>query len=198
MENKEHPQLTADLEGNYLIEEKGADEKAIGLFYAPTGGSVHKVAKRIKQKIKNRKVDMRYLQDVKAEQFLHYKYIIIVSSTLGQDAWQNKGKDEWAAFMPEIRKLSLNGHLIALVGLGNYVLYPGNFADGLRSLANTFKERGATLIGATPADDYSFTSSQAVKDNMFVGLPIDEDNEADKTDARIEKWLSMILPEMEG
>lgn len=38
MENKEQPQLTADLEGNYLIDKESVGERAIGLFYAPSGG----------------------------------------------------------------------------------------------------------------------------------------------------------------
>ena len=198
MENNEHPQLTADLEGNYLIDTESAGEKAIGLFYAPSGGSVHKVAKRIKQKIKGRKVDMLHIRDVKPEDFLNYRNIILVSSTVGKDAWNNNGTDEWAAFMPGLQKLHLDGRRIALVGLGNCVMYPNNFADGLRDLANLMKEKGGLLTGQTEADDYTFSMSRAIQDNLFVGLPLDEDNEADKTEARLDKWLSLVLPEMEG
>ncbi len=197
MKKNERPQLTADLEGNYLIDKVSAGEKAIGLFYAPSGGSVHKVAKRIKQKIKNWKVDMLYIRDVKPEDFLNYRNLILVSSTSGKDAWNNKETDEWATFMPGLQKLHLDGRRVALVGLGNCALYPNNFADGLRNLAELVEEKGGILIGKTEPDDYTFTLSQALQDNLFVGLPLDEDNEADKTDARIEKWLSLVLPEME-
>ena len=131
MENKEQPQLTADLEGNYLIDKKSVGERAIGLFYAPSGGSVHKVAKRIKQKVKGRKIDMLYIRNIRPQQFLNYRNIILVSSTLGKDAWNNNETDEWAAFLPELRKLDLDGRRVALVGLGNHVLYPNNFVDGL-------------------------------------------------------------------
>ncbi|MCM1030951.1 MAG: flavodoxin domain-containing protein [Oscillibacter sp.] len=197
MEKNERPQLTADLEGNYLIDKVSAGEKAIGLFYAPSGGSVHKVAKRIKQKIKDRKVDMLYIRDVKPEDFLNYRNLILVSSTSGKDAWNNKETDEWATFMPGLQKLHLDGRRVALVGLGNCALYPNNFADGLRNLAELVEEKGGILIGKTEPDDYTFTLSRALQDNLFVGLPLDEDNEADKTDARIEKWLSLVLSEME-
>ena len=71
MENKEQPQLTADLEGNYLIDKESVGERAIGLFYAPSGGSVHKVAKRIKQKVKGRKIDMLYIRNIRPQQFLN-------------------------------------------------------------------------------------------------------------------------------
>ena len=152
MENNERPQLTADLEGNYLIDKESAGEKAIGLFYAPSGGSVHKVAKRIKQKIKDRKVDMLYIRDVKPEDFLNYRNIILVSSTSGKDAWNN----------------------------------------------DLIEEKGGILIGKTETDGYTYTLSRSIQDNLFMGLPLDEDNEANQTDARIEKWLSLVLPEMES
>lgn len=198
MENKEHPQLTADLEGTYLIDKESAAEKAIGLFYAPSGGSVHKVAKRIKQKIKDHKVDMLYIRDIKPEQFLNYRNIILVSSTLGKDAWNNDETDEWAAFMPDMQKLELDGRKVALVGLGNHVLYPNNFVDGLGDLADLIEKRNGILIGKTETDNYTFNMSRAIRDGVFTGLPLDEDNESDKTDARIEKWLTFVLPEMEG
>ena len=198
MENNERPQLTADLEGNYLIDKESDGEKAIGLFYAPSGGSVHKVAKRIKQKIKDRKVDMLYIRDVKPEDFLNYRNIILVSSTSGKDAWNNDETDEWAAFMPGLQKLRLDGRRIALVGLGNSVLYPNNFVDGLSNFADLIEEKGGILIGKTETDGYTYTLSRSIQDNLFMGLPLDEDNEANQTDARIEKWLSLVLPEMES
>ena len=36
-------QLKADMEGNYLIDKEYKPEKQVGIFYAPSGGSVHKV-----------------------------------------------------------------------------------------------------------------------------------------------------------
>ena len=45
-QKEEKPQLTADLEGNYLLDKKSRDLKGIGLFYDPSGGNVNKVAQR--------------------------------------------------------------------------------------------------------------------------------------------------------
>ena len=44
-------QLKADLEGNYLIDKDHKATKRLGIFYAPSGGSVHKVARLIKHRI---------------------------------------------------------------------------------------------------------------------------------------------------
>ena len=35
-----------------------------------------------------------------------------------------------------------------------------------------------------------------LRDGKFIGLPLDEDYEADKTDVRIEEWLERIVPEL--
>lgn len=203
MENarrEEQARLTADLEGNYLLDKKSRDLKAIGLFFAPTGGNVHKAAKRIKQKITERevKVDMFYIGEITPEKMLDYQNLIWVSSTLGKDAWNNDEKDEWAAFLPGLQKIGLDGRQVALVGLGDRVRYPNNFVDGLSDLAGLVVEKGGILIGKTESDSYNFNMSRAVEDDLFVGLPLDEDNEPEKTESRIAKWLSLILPEMTG
>jgi flavodoxin I len=35
-----------------------------------------------------------------------------------------------------------------------------------------------------------------VKGGKFVGLPLDEDNEDDKTESRIDAWLTQLKSEM--
>lgn len=195
-QKQERPQLTADLEGNYLIDRQSKDLKAIGLFYAPAGGSAHKVAKRIKQKITGHKVEMFYLKDITPEKLLDYHNIIFVCSSLGRNTWRDNVEDEWAAFIPAFRKISLDGRQVALVGLGDHMTYPNNFADGMGDIADIVEELGGVLIGKTTADGYVFNASRAFRDDLFVGLPLDEDYESDKTNARIEKWLTLVLPEM--
>ena len=41
-----------------------------------------------------------------------------------------------------------------------------------------------------------FNDSRALKEGRFIGLPLDEDYESDKTEGRIEQWLEKIRPEM--
>ena len=48
-EQKVNLQLKADMAGHYLINKECEASKQIGIFYAPSGGSVHKVARMIKQ-----------------------------------------------------------------------------------------------------------------------------------------------------
>ena len=37
---------------------------------------------------------------------------------------------------------------------------------------------------------------EAVIDGKFVGLPLDDINEDDKTDVRIEAWIAAIMPSL--
>lgn len=202
MENTEKKQndtlrLTADLEGNYLLGENSQDLKAIGVFYAPAGGSVHKIAKRVKHKIAGHKVEMFCVTDISPEKLLDYRTIIMVCSSLGRNTWEREQKDKWSLFLPGLRKVHLNGRKVALIGLGDHVTYPNNFADGMGDLADIVMEIGGVLIGKTLTVDYVFNDSRAIRDGVFVGLPLDEDFESEKTDARIDRWYEMISPELE-
>lgn len=198
-QKEENPRLKSGLESNYLLDHKSRDLQAVGLFYAPTGGSVHKVAKRLKQRLGEHevKVDMWYIGDITPDKLSDYHNLIFVSSTLGRDTWENDENDEWAAFMPELEKVDFAGRQVALVGLGNHVAYPNNFVDGMAALAGLVEKNGGNLIGKTEPDYYTFTMSRAVQDGVFVGLPLDEDNEPEKTDGRIQRWLSFVLPDLE-
>ena len=65
--------------------------------------------------------------------------------------------------------------------------------DGLKVL------QGANLAGKTIAlfgcgDCESY--SEAVVNGQFVGLPLDDVNEDDKTDTRIEAWIAEISPNL--
>ncbi len=54
----------------------------------------------------------------------------------------------------------------------------------------------AKRVGFWPTDGYNFDSSKSVVDGKFVGLALDQDNQDDLTDERIEKWCEDIKGEM--
>ena len=63
-------------------------------------------------------------------------------------------------------------------------------------ISNAIKNCGAKFIGAVETDGYTFDDSEAVIDGKFIGLPLDDINEDDKTDTRIEAWIAAISPEL--
>ena len=189
--------LKADLEGNYLI---GKEHKAIkewGIFYAPSGGHVQKVARLIKQKMASVRPDMFVLSDITPLKLLDYRYLVLVCSTLGRNTWEMEQKDPWSSFIPQLLRIRLEGRKVAIVGLGDHVSYPNNFVDGMGILGHTIEEIGGELIGETETTEYIFNDSRALKNGKFIGLPLDEDYEADKTEHRIDTWLTEIRKQTE-
>ena len=85
-------QLKADLEGNYLIDKEHKATKRLGIFYAPSGGSVHKVARLIKQKLVDLQPDLFVISDVTPLRLLDYHNLILVCSTLGRNTWEMERK----------------------------------------------------------------------------------------------------------
>ena len=53
--------------------------------------------------------------------------------------------------------------------------------------------QGANIVGAgMPTDGYSFSSSQAVVNGAWVGCALDDVNEPDQSEARINAWLAKV------
>ena len=65
----------------------------------------------------------------------------------------------WDELLPELRTLDLKGKKVAIFGLGDQIRYPENFADGIGLLAEVFEGDGATLVGFTSSEGYTFERS---------------------------------------
>ena len=90
----------------------------------------------------------------------------------------------------------LSGKTIALFGCGDCSTYSDTFVGGIGELYNGIKDSSAKFIGSVETDDYTFDDSEAVIDGKFIGLPLDDINEDDKTDTRIEAWIAAISPSL--
>ena len=66
----------------------------------------------------------------------------------------------------------------------------------MAELNNAASAAGATVVGAVDAGEYEFSDSAAVVDGKFVGLALDDINESEKTDARIDAWIEQITPSL--
>jgi flavodoxin I len=45
-------------------------------------------------------------------------------------------------------------------------------------------------------DGYEFNKSKAIVNGEFVGLVLDQDNQSDLTEERLEEWLERVKPEL--
>jgi len=114
---------------------------------------------------------------------------------LGTSTWGcGDLQDDWYEAINTLKAANLAGKTVAIFGCGDSQSYCDTFCGGMAELYNAAKAAGANLIGAVSTDGYSFDSSAAVVDGKFVGLALDEDNEAGKTNERINAWAEAIRP----
>lgn len=169
------------------------------IFFSPEGGNVNSVSIKLGEVIGKDKVDIIPATKVVKEDLDKYNQVILVGSTVGADHWSNKIiVDEWQEFFAKLDEISFEDKKMAIVGLGNSVLYPDHFADGIAHLYNRISEKKARIFGFVNPEGYDFTDSEALNDDgAFCGLPIDEDNEDELTHERLEKWISMLKSDFE-
>ncbi|MFA5550267.1 MAG: flavodoxin domain-containing protein [Trueperaceae bacterium] len=95
--------------------------------------------------------------------------------------------------LPELAALDLNGKLLALFGTGDAVGYPDTYLDALEIVNDALIPTGVERIGAWPVAGYSFVESRAQRGDMFLGLGVDEDNEPELTEERVNAWTRKVL-----
>lgn len=88
-----------------------------------------------------------------------------------------------------MEEMDMKGKKVAIYGLADQVGYPENFADGVGILARLLRDRGAEIVGQTDIDNYTFESSHAIENGQFLGLVLDQENQARLSKKRIENWL---------
>lgn len=112
---------------------------------------------------------------------------------LGTSSWgSGEVQDDWYDGIETLKQNELSDKTVAIFGCGDSMSYGDTFCGGMSSLYEVAKDGGANVIGSVSADDYNYEDSEAVVDNKFVGLALDEENEPDKTDERIENWINEI------
>ena len=165
----------------------------IGLLYGPQGGNVEAVAKILVSKIGENNIELIPVKNVSKDKLEAYDKIIFGISSLGKDAWENDVKTDWDKFLPLVEGANLSNKIIAAFGLGNAITYPSHFVESLGHLGASLKAKGVELVGEMPNEGFEYQESSAVKDNgNFYGLVLDYDNEAEKSEVRIEKWIPVL------
>ena len=101
-------------------------------------------------------------------------------------------QDDWYDGVKVLKQAGLQGKTVAVFGCGDSESYSDTFCGGMAELYNAAKDAGATMTGEVATDGYNFDDSEAVVDGKFVGLALDEVNEDDKTDSRIEAWVEEL------
>lgn len=159
------------------------------VIYGSTTGTCEAIAEKIAAKLGAEALNVQNLTtDIVAAN----DNLILGTSTWGAGEMQ----DDWYDGLKALQQSDLSGKVIALFGCGDAESYGDTFVGGLGELYDGIKDSGARFIGQVAVDDYQFTESDAVRNGKFVGLPLDDVNEDDKTDARIDAWVATLSPNL--
>ena len=144
------------------------------VIYGSSTGTCEAIAEKIASKLGCEALNV---QDLTADIVAANQNLILGTSTWGAGELQ----DDWYD---------------GIFGCGDCSSYSDTFVGGMGELYNGIKNSGARFIGSVETDGYTFDDSEAVIDGKFIGLPLDDINEDDKTDTRIEAWIAAISPSL--
>ena len=137
--------------------------KKVGIFYGSTTGATEGVAETIAARLGVASEDIHNVGTTKVDEVDKYDALLLGSSTWGIGELQ----DDWDS-----------------------ASFGGSFCDAIGIIYNELQGSGCQFAGSVDTDGYSYDSSEACVDGQFVGLPLDESNESDQTDKRIDAWIS--------
>lgn len=166
--------------------------KKIVLIYWPKKGNVEKTAYKIYKHFDESIIDIFTITGVDMNTLSQYENIIIGGSTTGADNWEDTHKSKWIEFFTALEKSNLEAKKVAFFGLGDQILYPDNFVDGMAHLKQEFSKQKVHFVGSWPIEGYEYTGSDAVEDGKFIGLALDEDQQSELSDDRIQVWTDQL------
>ncbi len=164
----------------------------IGIFYGSTTGNTANAANAIKNELKSAgEVNLQSISETDVSTLADYDLIILGTSTWGLGEIQ----DDWAG-KESLDGTDLTGKKVAIFGTGDQYSYGETFVDAIGILARSAQQAGAILVGKWPSEGYDFSESTALDGSHFVGLALDDDNQASMTAERIKKWSEQLKGEI--
>jgi flavodoxin II len=166
----------------------------IGLFYGSTTCYTEIAAEKIQAEIGEDSIELNNIKDVSLSLINNYDLLIFGISTWDYGELQ----EDWEAHWEDLATIDLTGKIIALYGMGDQIGYTEWFQDALGMLHEVVITQGGHTIGLWPNTGYEFEASKALTESNshFVGLALDEDNQYDQSDERINKWCQQIIEEI--
>ncbi|MFW5886886.1 MAG: flavodoxin [Bacteroidota bacterium] len=163
--------------------------KKIALIYSFNTKKTALVAEKINKHIPE--ADLVNAEDITTEKFLSYENYI-----LGVPTWfDGELPNYWDEFVPAIEDMNLKGKTFAIFGLGDQVNYSENFIDGVGIMAELLESKGGKVVGFTPSKGYEFEGSRALKNDKFLGLAVDLENQKKEIDNKLKSWTDQLKKE---
>ena len=163
--------------------------KSTIVIYGSSTGTCQSIAETIASKLGVKAVDVT---NIDANTITSHDNLLLGTSTWGAGEIQ----DDWYDGMKTLKSVGLAGKTVALFGCGDCESYPDTFCGGMKELYDAAVESGATVLPGVSTEGYTYDDSEALDGDKFLGLVLDEVNEDDKTEARINAWIAAIQPSL--
>ena len=171
-------------------------QKRIGIFFGSTTCYTEMAGEKLQAALQNKlnqAVDLFDIKDTPLAKSQEYDFIIYGIST-----WDfGELQEDWESTWDDIAQLSLEGKTVALFGLGDQMGYADWFQDALGMLHDELIVLGCDVVGYWPVGGYEFIASKGLTEDgeYFVGLSLDDENQFELTEERIEQWSQQIIQE---
>jgi flavodoxin II len=173
----------------------------IGLFYGSTTCYTEIVAEKIQVLLSadpslpdGSSVTLHNIKDQPLTLMTDYDLLI-----LGISTWDfGELQEDWEAHWDDIKDVDLTGKIIAIYGMGDQLGYAEWFQDAVGMLHQAIEPQDCIRIGFWPTEGYDFIASKAATEDgeWFYGLALDEENQYDLTDPRLNQWLTQLMNEL--
>ncbi|ATR91824.1 flavodoxin [Porphyromonas gingivalis] len=162
--------------------------KSIGIFYGSSTGTTSDLAQKIASALGVDSANVMDVANADAAAAAKYDVLLLGSSTWGLGDLQ----DDWESFLPKLKGENLSGKKVGLFGCGDASSYSDTFCAALGTIKAELANTGCTFIGAYPAEGYSYDETTAEENGQLIGLCVDDANEPDQTEARMERWIAAM------
>ncbi len=165
----------------------------VTIIYGSSTGATENIARKLAEAFDGSSVmDAAQLNEAAVASFKDADLVLFGGSTWGYGDLQ----DDWHAKMGLFEGADFAGVKVGVFGTGDQESYPDTFVDTIGILAEAAEKAGATIVGKTSQDGYTFDESRAARDGELLGLAIDEENQGDMTDDRVAAWVSQLSSEI--
>ena len=163
----------------------------IKLIYGSDTGNTELVTTDLVKLLDKEEVEVKTVDEIAEDDWQSHSYYL-----LGIPTWYDgELQSDWEEYFEEFKTIDFTGKKVAIFGLGDQLGYEEWFCDGIGILAKEILKNGGTVIGYTTKDesyDFETTPKSIIKDDVFYGLCIDEDNQGELTQERLKNWVEQL------
>lgn len=166
----------------------------LGIFYGSDTGNTQMAAQAMQNACDWAEVEIFDIADCELADMDQFEHLIFGIPTTDCGEIQA----DWEDFFALLGEIDWSNKKVALYGLGDQFAYGEFFLDAMGVLNQQLEALGVTTCGRWPIEDYEFESVvplAADNKELFVGLALDEDNEDELSEQRINAWLDQLAQE---